>query len=51
MITLALSDALVASVQLVFSHGHAVATRTITAELRELVAAEETDRPPRRDPD
>ncbi len=51
MITLALSDALVAAVSRVFSHGHTVATRSITAELREIAAAEEADRPPRCDPD
>ncbi len=42
--------ALVAAVPLAFAHGHAVATSTITAELREIAAAGAADRPPRCDP-
>ncbi len=50
MIALALSVALVAAVPAAFAHGHAVTTRTITAELREIAAAEGPDSPPGRDP-
>ncbi len=50
MIALALSAAMVAAVPLAFAHGHRTALRTITAELRSMMVADDPDRPSGPDP-